>query len=82
MTVEELETCCETTPMPKRNLQIVTQTVPFIGFCEACNAQFRSYKPKREDAEQIIKSAFAAHNCAEAPKNDPNARSAYSIVLP
>jgi hypothetical protein len=49
----------------KRNLRMVTQESPFIGFCEACNAQFRSYNPERKDAEQVIKSEFAAHECKQ-----------------
>src|SRR5437867_3136848 len=40
--------------MPQRNLVIVTQRVPFIGFCEACNASFMSYKPGAKDATQIV----------------------------
>ena len=55
--------------MSERKLQIVTQDAPFIGFCEACTAQFWSLKRDLEDAEQIIKSAFAAHNCPEAPND-------------
>jgi hypothetical protein len=60
--------------MSERKLQIVTQDTPFIGFCEACTAQFWSLERNREDAEQTIKSAFAAHNCAEAPNDKKHQR--------
>jgi hypothetical protein len=54
--------------MPKHNLRIVTQRSPFLGICEACNAQFRSYMPEQKDAEQVIKSQFATHECKPPTK--------------
>jgi len=47
--------------MPKRNLRIVTQDVPTIGFCEACNAQFKSFNV--DQAERVVKAHFDAHEC-------------------
>ena len=52
----------------RQNLTMVTQSAPFIGFCDTCNAQFRSYKPKRQDAELAIKSEFAKHDCKQPTK--------------
>src|ERR1700694_725693 len=47
--------------MPKRNLRIVTQDVPIIGICEACNTQFKSFDVN--EAERIIKDQFDPHEC-------------------
>ena len=47
--------------MPKRNLRIVTQDVPIIGICEACNMQFKSFDV--DEAERIVKAQFDAHEC-------------------
>jgi hypothetical protein len=40
--------------MPKRKLRIVKQTLPVIGVCERCSAQFK-------DAD--IQAQFDAHKC-------------------
>ena len=40
-----------------------TRTVPAIGICEHCNAQFKFGGTTRTDAEFQIKSAFAVHKC-------------------
>ena len=55
--------------MTKRNLRIITHDCPFIGVCEACNKQFRSYRIKRIDAEHVIKSKFGRHECGEEDFN-------------
>jgi hypothetical protein len=47
--------------MPKRNLRIVTQDVPIIGICEACNTQFKSFDV--DEAERVVKAQFDAHQC-------------------
>lgn len=47
--------------MPKRNLRIVTQDVPIIGICEACNTQFKSFDVN--EAERIVQRQFGAHEC-------------------
>jgi hypothetical protein len=47
--------------MPKRNLRIVTQDVPIIGICEACNTQFKSFDVN--EAERAVKAQFDAHKC-------------------
>jgi outer membrane protease len=47
--------------MPKRNLRIVTQDVPIVGICEACNAQFKSFNV--DEAERVVKAQFDAHEC-------------------
>jgi hypothetical protein len=47
--------------MPKRNLRIVTQGVPIVGLCEACNAQFKSFNV--DEAERVVKAQFDAHEC-------------------
>lgn len=47
--------------MPKRNLRIVTQDVPIIGICEACNTQFKSLDVN--EAERVVKAQFDAHEC-------------------
>lgn len=49
-------------------IQIVTQEVPFVAFCDTCKAQFRTYVPDKAEAEQIIRRQFEAHEC-EAPKS-------------
>ena len=55
----------ENSLMTMRNLQIVTLDVPFVGFCEACKAQFRSYVPEKAEAERIIRTQFEAHECTD-----------------
>ena len=47
--------------MPKRNLRIVTQGVPIVGLCEACNTQFKSFNV--DEAERVVKAQFDAHEC-------------------
>ena len=47
--------------MPKRNLRIVTQDVPIIGICEACNTQFKSFDV--DEAGLVVKAQFDAHEC-------------------
>jgi hypothetical protein len=47
--------------MPKRNLRIVTQDVPIIGICEACNTKFKSFNV--DGAERVVKAQFDAHEC-------------------
>jgi hypothetical protein len=47
--------------MPKRNLRIVTQGIPIIGICEACNTQFKSFDV--DEAERVVKAQFDAHEC-------------------
>jgi hypothetical protein len=47
--------------MPKRILRIVTQDVPIIGICEACNTQFKSFDV--DGAERVVKAQFDAHEC-------------------
>ena len=47
--------------MPKRNLRMVTQDVPIIGICEACNTQFKSFDV--DEAERVVKARFDAHEC-------------------
>lgn len=56
--------------MPMPSLQIVTQNAPFIGFCEACKAQFRSYNRDKAEAERIIRAQFEAHECQEESSRD------------
>lgn len=60
--------------MPMPNLQIVTQKAPFIGFCETCKAQFRSYNRDKAEAERIIRAQFEAHECQEeSSQSSPSA---------
>jgi hypothetical protein len=59
----------ETCHMPERNLVIVTQNVPFIGFCEACNVPFLSFKPDAKDATQIVQAQFDSHICTGVKNN-------------
>jgi hypothetical protein len=47
--------------MPKRNLRIVTQDVPRVGVCEACDTQFKSFNV--DGAERVVKAQFDAHEC-------------------
>jgi hypothetical protein len=47
--------------MPKRNLRIVSQDVPIVGICEACNTQFKSFNV--DGAERVVKAQFDAHEC-------------------
>jgi hypothetical protein len=47
--------------MTKRNLRIVTQDVPIVGICEACNTQFKSFNV--DGAERVVKAQFDAHQC-------------------
>ncbi len=51
--------------MPKRNLRIVTQDVPVVGICEACNTQFKSFNV--DEAERVVKAQFDAHECECKP---------------
>jgi hypothetical protein len=41
----------------------VTSEAPFIGLRESCSSQFRSYRPDKKEAEQIIKVQLDAHDC-------------------
>jgi hypothetical protein len=47
--------------MPKRNLRIVTQDVPIIGICEACNTRFKSFDVNEGD--RVVKAQFDSHEC-------------------
>ena len=60
--------------MPKRNLRIVTQDVPIIGICEACNTQFKSFN--FDEAERVVKAQFDAHEC----KSQDTSQAAVRIV--
>ena len=50
----------ETVSMPKRNLRIVTRgaTIPVLGICEYCNAQFKSNEPLKDDAKAELRAQF------------------------
>lgn len=49
--------------MDTRKLRIVKPPLPAIGICESCHAQFTSSNHSQEEAENEIRSAFAAHTC-------------------
>jgi len=48
--------------MPKRNLRIVrrVRSIPALGICERCNAQFAG-DPDRGNSQSDIQSQFNAH---------------------
>jgi hypothetical protein len=50
--------------MPKRNLRIVTQDVPIIGICEACNTRFKSFDVNEGD--RVVKPQFDSHEPLDA----------------
>jgi hypothetical protein len=58
--------------MPKRNLRIVTQDVPIVGFCEACDTQFKSFDVN--EAERVVKAQFDAHECKPLDATQPAVR--------
>src|SRR5437016_4072571 len=58
--------------MPKRNLRIVTQDVPLVGICEACNKQFKSFDV--DEAERVVKAQFEAHECKPEDASQAAAR--------
>jgi len=58
--------------MPKRSLRIVTQDVPIIGICEACNTQFKSFDVN--EAERVVKAQFDAHECKPLDASQAAAR--------
>jgi hypothetical protein len=58
--------------MPKRNLRIVkrVRSVPVIGICENCKAQF-SGDPNRGNAQSAIQAQFNAHKCEKKAAETP-----------
>jgi hypothetical protein len=61
--------------MPKRNLRIVKRirTVPVLGICEYCNAQF-SGDPSRGNAQSAIQEQFNTHKCKPIDASQAAAR--------
>jgi hypothetical protein len=55
--------------MQKRKLRLVKRTIPAIGICERCNAQFKSSKPSEDAAAVEIAEAFRAHKCQPMDTN-------------
>ena len=54
--------------MPKRNLRVVKwlATVPAAAVCTCCNHEFKvpvSSMKRVSDAQQLLKNAFAEHEC-------------------
>ena len=54
--------------MPKRNLRVVkwVGTLPAVAVCTCCNHEFKvpmSSMKRVSDAQQVLKSAFAEHDC-------------------
>ena len=49
--------------MPKRSLRIVNSSDPVFAVCEACNATFKSFAFRSEEAEREVKNQFDAHEC-------------------
>ena len=49
--------------MPKRSLRIVNSSDPLFAVCEACNATFKSFAFRSEEAEREVKKQFDAHEC-------------------
>jgi hypothetical protein len=52
----------ETDRMPRRKLRIVSDD-PLFGVCDRCNAGFRSFHTRAEQAEMDVKDAFENHMC-------------------
>ena len=48
--------------MPSRKLRIVSDD-PLFGVCDRCNAGFRSFHTRVEQAETDVKAAFENHMC-------------------
>jgi hypothetical protein len=58
--------------MPERKLRIVKCTPMALAFCEACKSEFTSLQRIEDEAEQELKSLFAAHTCKpEDASKDP-----------
>jgi hypothetical protein len=52
----------ETDRMPGRKLRIVSDD-PLFAVCDRCNAGFRSFQTRPEQAEKHVKAAFENHMC-------------------
>jgi hypothetical protein len=54
--------------MPTRKLSIVKRTPIALAFCQTCQMEFNSKERIEDDAEEDLKTLFAAHIC----KSDGN----------
>jgi len=60
--------------MLKRKLQVVNRSLPALGICERCNAQFKSSGPSESYAIVDIAVMFTRHKCKSVDRGHNGSR--------